>query len=400
MMKTIENSIPVNVDLKGMTRVVDLIYYDGPLLSQYINKNGDNYLFYWVDCDETYNRWIVVRTTGLLINKYIEKEVTLYDVITNPCDGFVYSVDVDSDVNYTNVRIVEVKALPDDYKPRKKSYYEFEPVNRVDTCAISEMNNSGIMELHFTGDGVGNGSISEKKFGAVLASFDEIKRSITSDYIKNYKKVNGRSSVTIDMSDELEFDYIGSMTGSFRAFFKPKTKQLSCAENNSDFIAKDLLYLLNCGTNIKDIVEWSHKFSYDSLKSYSKFVSIVGSNNLSVDVIWSNYVTKNTEKSSIDNRNYREILNNLSKSINTIADESFDVEGKFFSLNLRTLKFGFEEDGSKKTFKGIFTEAMLAKALCLSMDSIYKVKISRIHKHLVGKKPSYDDLITSIEELN
>lgn len=35
-----------------LTKVSDLIYFDGPFLSHYVHKSGDNYLSYWVDCDD------------------------------------------------------------------------------------------------------------------------------------------------------------------------------------------------------------------------------------------------------------------------------------------------------------------------------------------------------------
>ena len=44
-----------------LTKVSDLIYFDGPFLSHYVHKSGDNYLSYWVDCDDEFQRWLVFR---------------------------------------------------------------------------------------------------------------------------------------------------------------------------------------------------------------------------------------------------------------------------------------------------------------------------------------------------
>ncbi|EDN65617.1 hypothetical protein BGP_0795 [Beggiatoa sp. PS] len=43
--------------------IVDLIYFDGPLLTLFENEYGDSYLYYWCDVDEQCNRWLVFRVT-------------------------------------------------------------------------------------------------------------------------------------------------------------------------------------------------------------------------------------------------------------------------------------------------------------------------------------------------
>jgi len=70
-MKTI-SGFNIHFDFGKLTKVSDLIYFDGPLLSHYMSSKGENYLFYWVDVDETYNRWMVVRTDIITIQQYLE----------------------------------------------------------------------------------------------------------------------------------------------------------------------------------------------------------------------------------------------------------------------------------------------------------------------------------------
>ena len=93
-MKTI-NGFSINFDFSKLIKVADLIYHDGPLLSHYVSNKGENYLFYWVDVDNEYNRWVVIRTDIFSIQQYLEKKSTLHSIITQPNDGFVYTVDID-----------------------------------------------------------------------------------------------------------------------------------------------------------------------------------------------------------------------------------------------------------------------------------------------------------------
>lgn len=100
-----------HLGLDNLKKVSDLVYYDGPLLSHYSN-DSDNYLFYWVDTDDTYNRWLVFRVSIEQINGYLNNELILLDVIKNSLDDFVYSVDIDNDLNYHNIKILSYDELP------------------------------------------------------------------------------------------------------------------------------------------------------------------------------------------------------------------------------------------------------------------------------------------------
>ena len=119
-------------DFSGFKKMADLVYFDGPFLSHYISSKGDDYLFYWVDRDDADNRWLVFRVNLANLQKYIGKELTLRELVANPNDGFLYSVDVDNDLRYHNVKLVQPSSLPEDYLPEPDSYYAFEPIPTVD----------------------------------------------------------------------------------------------------------------------------------------------------------------------------------------------------------------------------------------------------------------------------
>ena len=126
-MKPIEG-YNITYDFGSFKKMADLIYFDGPLLSHYVSAKGDDYLFYWVDGDEQDNRWLVLRVSLASLQKYVAGDVTLRELIETPNDGYLYSVDVDNDLHYHHVRLVQPSALPEDYLPEADSYYAFEPV--------------------------------------------------------------------------------------------------------------------------------------------------------------------------------------------------------------------------------------------------------------------------------
>lgn len=79
----------------GLERVQDLIKHDGPLLTHYSHHRGDHYLYYWCDCDECVDRWMLLSVSETSILRLIDKVVPLDLVVPAAClDDFVYIVDV------------------------------------------------------------------------------------------------------------------------------------------------------------------------------------------------------------------------------------------------------------------------------------------------------------------
>lgn len=122
----------IQFDFSSFKKIADLIYFEGPLLSHYVSAKGDDYLFYWVDKDECDNRWLVLRVSLASLQKYVGKEITLRELIENPNDGYLYSVEVDNDIHYHDIRLVQPSALPENYLPASDSYYDFEPIPSQD----------------------------------------------------------------------------------------------------------------------------------------------------------------------------------------------------------------------------------------------------------------------------
>ena len=126
-MKRIEG-YNIEYDFSQFKKVADLIYFEGPLLSHYVSSKGDDYLFYWVDRDDSDNRWLVLRVSMANLQKYIGNVLTLRDLIENPNDGYLYSVDVNNDICYHDIKLIQPSALPEEYLPERESYYAFEPI--------------------------------------------------------------------------------------------------------------------------------------------------------------------------------------------------------------------------------------------------------------------------------
>jgi hypothetical protein len=124
--ETVNGTALPSLPISGLQRVRDLIYFDGPLLTEYVNSSGDSYLFYWCDCDESANRWMVLRVNEASILRLVNRFVPMDYVIPIGCrDEFVYLIDTPpSNTRKPLVKLVSISDIPESYKPERGAYLE------------------------------------------------------------------------------------------------------------------------------------------------------------------------------------------------------------------------------------------------------------------------------------
>jgi len=113
-----------NVKSDLLIRVDDLIYFDGPLLSTYKKEDGSLFLILWVDNTATDNRWCVIPVEDETLTSFLDKEITLRDVI-NKTEDVIFK-DLYSEGNELlerQVKKVLVKDIPEEYMPTNESYF-------------------------------------------------------------------------------------------------------------------------------------------------------------------------------------------------------------------------------------------------------------------------------------
>lgn len=99
----------------------DLEEFDGPLLSEFRSPNGDTFLYYWCDCNEKANRWLVVRTPRQDLFRYLVGRTTLRSLIRECRDQFLYVVDLDETATTLSAWFVYTEDIPENYLPSHDS---------------------------------------------------------------------------------------------------------------------------------------------------------------------------------------------------------------------------------------------------------------------------------------
>ncbi len=401
-MKTI-NGFNIKIDFSKLIKVADLIYYDGPLLSHYMSSRGENYLFYWVDVDNKYNRWIVVRTDIFSIQQYLEKKITLHSIITLPNDGFVYSVDIDDDIQYHNIKAIPIDDLPEEYTPIKDSYYTFEVKDDIDLTAISQKYSSGILEIHISGKDVKYGSIPLNKFAPIIPKIEDIRKAMSSKFIKRIKQStahlekDAQENIDRTLRLDTEFEYMYSLAGSIRIILKPINQEAFRTTYSDDF-AEDLIHLFRAGYNKESILNFSGLYDKNVLKKYNDFVVFLNNEELAVGIQWYNINSRNSYKQEISTNDTKKILANLS-DFEFNNKEEIKLCGKFYSINVKTGSYAFEStEGDNFKSIGYLDEVQSQRAYSIAFNKTYQVVIERKTIEPIGGKEKVKDTIISFTE--
>ncbi|MCK5719174.1 MAG: hypothetical protein KAH84_04395 [Thiomargarita sp.] len=108
-----------------LVRIVDIINFEGPLLTLYENPvNGHLFLYDWIDYDKKHNRWLMYHCKPIKIWEFIHQKISHFDLF-NAENEEVYVLDINNkSLQIENVVRMNRKALPDIYFPEKEAYFE------------------------------------------------------------------------------------------------------------------------------------------------------------------------------------------------------------------------------------------------------------------------------------
>lgn len=98
----------------------DLFYYERPLLSHFMDDNGNHYLAKWCNINDTDNTWLFIKTYDIL--DYFRKEISLYKLVENA--DKLWKVEIDGNFNVCYEERIKFNQLEKDYLPKITSKYD------------------------------------------------------------------------------------------------------------------------------------------------------------------------------------------------------------------------------------------------------------------------------------
>ena len=394
-----------SLSIVELTKVSDLIYFDGPFLSHYIHKSGDNYLAYWVDCDNEFQRWLVFRVGITSLQKYVDKRMSLLDVIKQLDDGLIYLVDVDVDGKTTTPKILFLNQLPDDYLPEADSYYDFSMERKSDVESLSLANNCGLLEIHLRGSDVKYGNMPFDKYTKCLQKIEDLRQCCANSFIKKVKasetykrlKSEDKGRVLNELRLNTNFQYVYSLAGSVRVLLRPQNLQISFEQTSADDFAKELIRLFKSGFDVEHLREYAREYGQEALVKFNELLDLLLKNKVDLEISWTNTKQNVYVGQKIYKTDKKRILDNLSQSIETTQELSF--QGRFYSLNTKNGRFSFESIGDEVVdISGKFDENIIGIIQTLTFEHTYEITVERKIQNELTKTHKPTDTIIDIKE--
>ena len=388
-----------------LTKVSDLIYYNGPFLSHYVHESGDNYLSYWVDCDNTTQRWLVFRVGLSALHAYVNQQYSLLHLLKSLDDGFVYMIDVNEDGVSTEPLIVFVNNLPDDYLPDAESYFNSSFERKSDVESLSLVEKSGLFEIHFSGNDVKYGNMPFDKYTKCLLKIEELRKCCANRFIRNikntdtFKQLNPRKKQEkiSELLLNTNFQYVYSLAGSVRVLLRPKNLCISYEQTTADDFAKALIKLFKSGFNVDDLREYAAEYGQEALIKFNELIELLQTSNIDLGVSWTNKKQEIQVEQRICSNEKKCILNNLSQSIEETNE--LVLKGRFYSLNTKSGAFDFETLEDKVKITGKFDSDIIDVIQTLTFERIYEIIIYRKVKKGLTNFHKITDTIIKINEI-
>ncbi|SFE98218.1 hypothetical protein SAMN05518672_113144 [Chitinophaga sp. CF118] len=122
-MENLKGHIISYLPISGLRKVSDFLEHEGPILSHFVDKSNRNYLYYWVDFDGDYNRWLIWKVSFKKLIEYLKGHVSLKELMCEPNKDFIFSADLDRKLEFNNVIAIDIEDLPLAYIPEEDSFY-------------------------------------------------------------------------------------------------------------------------------------------------------------------------------------------------------------------------------------------------------------------------------------
>lgn len=132
---------------KGLNKISDLIFYDGPILSHFKDKYGKDIIFYWVDFNNNYNRWLIFQVSEKNLYSYLLNHASLQQLFDSVENDVFYTAEIGHDFNYENIHIIYKEDLNDKYYPEINSYFKSELPEVYNSPLLKKYEENYLIEL-------------------------------------------------------------------------------------------------------------------------------------------------------------------------------------------------------------------------------------------------------------
>ncbi len=370
-----------------------LLHHEFPTTLVFADTDGTPVIKEWADCsdDGTTDRYFSFRTSKSLLKRFIEKQISHFDLLQLAENGIGFITD-ESNNEVVKITALASNKLPQDYLPDTDYFFsESDGVNTAQISAyfglseittdddfisdIAETHKSEIYNLHILqGKGVGYGRINVNILGDILSVFNRFYKNSYFDFEKGATR--GEPSRVDKKIHPLEV--VLERRASYSIYVRPKfSEQTDFIEGESESakIANQLFTLFSVSENESQFREHYNKFSSFTINSYNQLLKTIAELEIKIDIKWIDAHKTRRQNKYFDSRNSTAITDTIQK-IRTTHTEKFDKEGKFIAINTKTGSFSFTAL-DKSEYSGYFEKRIREQIALVTFTNLYLITVER-----------------------
>jgi len=118
------------LEFKNLTKEKDLIYYEGPLLSVFVDKNSESsgvkYFCFWWGFNGNNSLWLLFPVFNEELSCYLNKKVSLRDLILGNAQVQITELELTPtyEVKEVNSYMLDVQNIPESLLPDPDAFHE------------------------------------------------------------------------------------------------------------------------------------------------------------------------------------------------------------------------------------------------------------------------------------
>ncbi len=112
------------MNLTKHVKILDIEYYEGPMLSLFKDEEADNfYLYKWLDVEKNGHKWLIFKTNHDNLYDYIHQNIDEKMLIQKAVNGQYATAIIEPNLTYTHIKRFTTASLPNSFLPAKNCFF-------------------------------------------------------------------------------------------------------------------------------------------------------------------------------------------------------------------------------------------------------------------------------------
>jgi hypothetical protein len=360
-----------------------LLYYDGPRLELLRTTAGQNVLLWWLDAEESTERWLYLPLSTSRLAQVLSGAITTRAALEQPEDGYLYIVDLNANTGEPQ-RTFQATAdgLDASVLPAQNARLDVPISSELLQLPLNDRAHQLVTKLEPTDPN--SRKVQARVVGQFLSTLQRLVDSIG-------QAITGQATMRGPISSELlaktKLNTVAGYPGSLTLYLESEGQDDLFSYSVIRLAIESMFSLIEAGNDLAKLTENLNKLRGRVAKNYEDLLGIISVSTGSLWIGWHEHgvhLQREAKLTAQSASNIRDIIAAASSNI----QELIKIRGTFMMGSLRTLRFEVVDEQSGERFSGLVDEVAEDKIKGVNLGSIYDVTL----------KPKLEISVTTGEE--